>query len=121
MEFKNKIYYENFILPEMQKLIYAGKVLDDYKNLKESKVGHWAKIHLFYTKEHTNIQIDFFFIQTQSGKIINIYYNPNDTIKDIKEKVLELQCIPLKNQKLIFEEKNLEDTKTLSYYNIKNI
>ena len=70
MEFKNKIYYENFILPEMQKLIYAGKVLDDYKNLKESKVGHGAKIHLFYTKEHTNIQIDFFLFKPNQEKLL---------------------------------------------------
>jgi len=52
-------------------------------------------------------------------KTINIEVSHTDTIYDIKRKIQEKQGISLSPQKLIFLCEQLEDSKSVSDYNIK--
>jgi hypothetical protein len=60
------------------------------------------------------------FIKHESGKIISINAEPNDTIKNVKIKIqAEINVLP-ENQILLFAGKSLEDHRTLADYNISN-
>ena len=61
------------------------------------------------------------FIKTIKGKTIFVYYIYDDTIKNIKNKIKIKENIPSELQLLFFNEQQLEDDKTLKYYNIENL
>ena len=61
------------------------------------------------------------FIKTIKGKTIFIYYLYDDTIKNIKNKIEIKENIPSELQLLFFNGQQLEDDKTLKYYNIENL
>ena len=61
------------------------------------------------------------FIKTIKGKTLFIYYLYDDTIKNIKNKIKIKENIPSELQLLFFNVQQLEDYKTLKYYNIENL
>ena len=59
------------------------------------------------------------FVKTWTGKELTLEVEPNNTIYEIKTMIQEEENILQEYQKIIFAEKELEDTNSLSYYNIQ--
>ncbi|CAE8627326.1 unnamed protein product, partial [Polarella glacialis] len=58
-------------------------------------------------------------VRTPTGEIFTLDIEPDDTIDNVKDKIQEEQRIPPHQQRLMFEGRQLEDSRTPMDYNIK--
>lgn len=59
-----------------------------------------------------------FFVRTLTGSTLAFSHSPNTTILDLKKSIFEAQQIPIEQQRLVFQGKQLEDGNTLGDYAI---
>jgi len=60
------------------------------------------------------------FVRTITGKVFNIDINPSDTIDMVKEKIQEAEDIPVDQQRVIYQGRQLDDDLTLVDYNVQS-
>lgn len=100
-------------IPVHKQKIQLGQVkVENYTTLADLNISRGQTLNLMYGM--------CIRVKQLTGKILTLGVDPSDTIANVKEMIEEHEGIHVKQQRLIFSGKQLEDSRTLAEYNVQD-
>uniref|UniRef100_A0A8P4G4X6 Ubiquitin-like domain-containing protein n=1 Tax=Dicentrarchus labrax TaxID=13489 RepID=A0A8P4G4X6_DICLA len=117
---KRLIHEKLGVSPQRQKLVFVNgqktQLNDDSKPLCYYNLQSGSMVSLLVTQQPETIQV---FLSNLQGKKSTYDVRPNETVRNFKTKVQQREGVPVDQQRLLYQSRQLEDGKNLSDYNIK--
>jgi len=111
---KRKIQAKENLPAVDQRLVYAGKSLDDQRTLSDYNVQDSATMHLLLRLKG-GMQV---FVKTLQGQTFTVDVDAGDTVGVLKRKVQAMATLPECEQRMIYSGEQLDEHRTLVDYKI---